>query len=374
MRVAVLTHRRWRSPAGRTGWGREVGRRENDLEPDSGPLERFAHELRELRRKADNPSYRDLARRAHYSASVLSTAANGRIMPSRAVTAAYVRACGGDEQEWDLRWLDLANQLADHPHGDPGAVRAPAHQAAEDLAVTPPRPASAEAGRRGRLRIRARTPRAPVFTVTSASAVLVLLVLLLASGSKGSTAALSPPSSQVDAIAPGLDCGGPEGDLAPAAPSGATRGPQAASTGEIRFAGPADTHRWGGWWGQKQLQEVVTGEQTYNGRPTLRLKVKPGLSAVGSTKMKGLGYGDTVTVDLWYAGQGEATICPFVQTPVTYRTLWLQTEELKLSPHGPSGWRTYQWVIPDSPLTGTGFQITNTGGTDVVVYVGSVTW
>lgn len=71
-------------------------RRERPLDAGDGALLRFAADLRLLREKAGMPGYRDLGRRAHYSATTLSDAATGRKVPSLAVTTAYVEACDGD--------------------------------------------------------------------------------------------------------------------------------------------------------------------------------------------------------------------------------------------------------------------------------------
>src|SRR4051794_21518474 len=87
-------------------------RRERPLDPDGDPLSQFAVALRRLREKAGNPTYRDLARRAHYAAGTLSDAAGGRKLPTLAVTLAYVRACGGDVSEWEKAWHGLAASLA----------------------------------------------------------------------------------------------------------------------------------------------------------------------------------------------------------------------------------------------------------------------
>ncbi|MBV7698450.1 helix-turn-helix transcriptional regulator [Streptomyces sp. TRM70350] len=86
-----------------------MGRRENELDPDEGPVQRLAHELRLLREKAGSPSYRELARRAGYSGPTLSEAAAGRRLPSLSVTLAYVSACGGDQAEWTQRWRAASN-------------------------------------------------------------------------------------------------------------------------------------------------------------------------------------------------------------------------------------------------------------------------
>ncbi|MFI6996404.1 hypothetical protein [Nocardia sp. NPDC050175] len=87
-------------------------RSERLLDADGGQLCLLAMDLRGLRAKAGGPTYRELARRAHYSAAALSEAASGRKLPSLAVTLAYVRACDGDVTAWEQRWRALAAELA----------------------------------------------------------------------------------------------------------------------------------------------------------------------------------------------------------------------------------------------------------------------
>jgi len=86
-------------------------RPERPLDPDAGVVQRFAWELRELRRRAGNLGYRELARRAHYSASALAQAARGEVLPSLAVALAYVRACGADASDWEVRWRTAADEV-----------------------------------------------------------------------------------------------------------------------------------------------------------------------------------------------------------------------------------------------------------------------
>jgi WD40 repeat protein len=86
-------------------------RPERPVDPAEGPVSRFAVDLRELRRCVGGPGYRELARRAHYSATALAQAARGTGLPSLAVTLAYVRACGGDVKEWEQRWRALDAEL-----------------------------------------------------------------------------------------------------------------------------------------------------------------------------------------------------------------------------------------------------------------------
>src|SRR5256886_8095901 len=100
-----------------------MGRHERPIDPSAGPLAAFAYDLRELRRAAGSPSYRELARRTHYSDTTLSTAANGTTLPSREVTMAFVQACGGDVDQWRSRWEALRSQL--NPPSIPVKVEAP---------------------------------------------------------------------------------------------------------------------------------------------------------------------------------------------------------------------------------------------------------
>jgi WD40 repeat protein len=100
-----------------------VPRPERPLDHEDSALGQFATDLRGLREKAGTPSYRELSRIAHYSATVLSEAAGGRKLPSLAVALAYVRACGGDVDAWRQRWHEVAGGLTDpSPAGQPPYV------------------------------------------------------------------------------------------------------------------------------------------------------------------------------------------------------------------------------------------------------------
>jgi transcriptional regulator with XRE-family HTH domain len=88
-------------------------RRERPLDQGESGLLRFAADLRRLRERAGSPTYRELSRRAHYSAAALSEAAGGRKLPSLAVTKAYAKACDADPDEWARRWREVAES---EPH------------------------------------------------------------------------------------------------------------------------------------------------------------------------------------------------------------------------------------------------------------------
>ncbi|MFJ8965399.1 helix-turn-helix domain-containing protein [Lentzea sp. NPDC102401] len=83
-------------------------RRERPLDEGESGVLRFAADLRRLRERAGSPTYRELSRRAHYSAAALSEAAGGRKLPSLAVTKAYAKACDADPEEWARRWRAVA--------------------------------------------------------------------------------------------------------------------------------------------------------------------------------------------------------------------------------------------------------------------------
>ena len=89
---------------------RRVGRPERPVNPLEGPVSRLAHELRQLRAAAGYPSYRSLAKRALFSASVLSSAASGASLPTLQVTLAFAQACGADQGEWQRRWETAARR------------------------------------------------------------------------------------------------------------------------------------------------------------------------------------------------------------------------------------------------------------------------
>ncbi|MEU0388741.1 nSTAND1 domain-containing NTPase [Streptomyces chartreusis] len=83
-----------------------MGRREKPVDPDAGPIQRLAHDLRVLREKAGKPPYREIAERAGYSITAVSQAAAGEQLPSLAVLRAYTEALDGDPDEWERRWRE----------------------------------------------------------------------------------------------------------------------------------------------------------------------------------------------------------------------------------------------------------------------------
>ncbi|ANS63096.1 WD-40 repeat protein [Streptomyces lincolnensis] len=89
-----------------------MGRPERPLDPEAGPVQRFAHDLRELRKTAGTPAYRIMSESAGFSATTLSEAARGERLPSLAVVQGYVRACGADPAGWERRWKEAESAAA----------------------------------------------------------------------------------------------------------------------------------------------------------------------------------------------------------------------------------------------------------------------
>lgn len=86
-----------------------MGRQEKPLK--DGPLRDFARQLRDLRRAAGNPGYRELAREARCSPSTVAAACAGEALPSQEVTLALVRACGADQAQWREVWREARTRM-----------------------------------------------------------------------------------------------------------------------------------------------------------------------------------------------------------------------------------------------------------------------
>lgn len=83
-----------------------MGRPENTISA-TGPVADFARQLRLLRQHAAL-TLRQLAVRTGLSTATLSVAASGRKLPTWEVARAYVQACGGDTDDWRVRWEHAA--------------------------------------------------------------------------------------------------------------------------------------------------------------------------------------------------------------------------------------------------------------------------
>ncbi|WP_326583172.1 hypothetical protein OG889_31900 [Streptomyces sp. NBC_00481] len=105
-----------------------AGRREVPVDPGAGPVQRFAFELRKLRTEAGGLTYRAMAEQAGYSITTLSQAAGGEQLPTLPVALAFVRACGGDPAEWEIRWHQAVEEAAAFDPENDGAGAEPPYR------------------------------------------------------------------------------------------------------------------------------------------------------------------------------------------------------------------------------------------------------
>jgi hypothetical protein len=102
-------------------------RTKNPIDPAlTGPVANFARDLRELRDRAGNPSYDVMARTGHGSKSNLSTADQGRKLPTRETLHAYVKGCGGSDHDLhrlEVRRAQIQGQLSGEPPSPAGRGR-----------------------------------------------------------------------------------------------------------------------------------------------------------------------------------------------------------------------------------------------------------
>lgn len=99
-----------------------MGRPELPVDPAAGPVQRLAHDLRELRRSAGGVSYRAMAKKAGFSVTTLAKAASGERLPSVAVLQAYVQACGEDPAPWEARWAEAEGLAGEERQEDADAA------------------------------------------------------------------------------------------------------------------------------------------------------------------------------------------------------------------------------------------------------------
>lgn len=83
-----------------------MSRPENSISA-SGPVADFAQQLRLLRQHT-GLTLRQLTTRTGLSTATLSVAASGRKLPTWEIARAYVQACGGDTDDWRVRWEHAA--------------------------------------------------------------------------------------------------------------------------------------------------------------------------------------------------------------------------------------------------------------------------
>ncbi|MET9568503.1 helix-turn-helix transcriptional regulator [Streptomyces virginiae] len=96
-----------------------MGRPEKPIVTDNKPLRELAEGLRERRRWAGQPSYRELARMAGVHATTLQRAASGDTVPKLHVVLAYLRACTAPEGSAVAKWKEARQVQARARRGRP---------------------------------------------------------------------------------------------------------------------------------------------------------------------------------------------------------------------------------------------------------------
>jgi hypothetical protein len=105
-----------------------MGRPERAVDPLAGPVQAFAAELRKLRQDAGSPKYLQMQRITGRSRTALAEAAGGDHLATWETVEAYVRACGGDVREWELRWAavrEATRAAREDPSAPPDPVPPP---------------------------------------------------------------------------------------------------------------------------------------------------------------------------------------------------------------------------------------------------------
>lgn len=87
-----------------------MGRPEEPLERDGSPVREFAFWLRDLRHRS-GLTYDQLGKNAHYATSTVQAATAGQRLPTLRVTMAFVKACGGDADQWREYWTRVRRAL-----------------------------------------------------------------------------------------------------------------------------------------------------------------------------------------------------------------------------------------------------------------------
>lgn len=88
-----------------------MARPERPLDPQDGPIQAFAVELRKARAEAGNPTYLKMARQTGRSRTALGEAAGGDHLATWDTVDAYLTAVGQDPQAWRSRWEAVRQHL-----------------------------------------------------------------------------------------------------------------------------------------------------------------------------------------------------------------------------------------------------------------------
>ncbi|MFD2417264.1 protein kinase domain-containing protein [Amycolatopsis pigmentata] len=176
----------------------------------------------------------------------------------------------------------------------------------------------------------------------------------------------APPDGHGDAQGNGGSAPGPGGGDG----GGSGDGVGAASVPSARVSFEDGDDDWSAFYGGDKLSHSVTTSVAYDGTHSLLLTAGSGSDAcaIGTDRIPGLAPGSMVTLHLYYSGQGQGDVRPFVQdtgyhnhfqSPITLRG---------------TGWTTVTFTVPAMAIHGIGFQIDNTGRGNLVLALDAVNW
>jgi transcriptional regulator with XRE-family HTH domain len=400
-----------------------MGRRERQLTP--GPLRDFAHDLRKLRSDS-GMTYRELARRAGYSASALSAAASGQALPTRDVLLAYVGACGAETKGWERRLDGLSaaggdmsdqardgDQQAPAAPGDaqPGNRHAEADGGLQPATITlgsNTAPAGPAIGGKRHLRPRpqVRLGLAPIILATAA----IIAYAIVRATSPGTPQLQTQPPAKAPVIAPagpsarpsqarptlGTQPPGTAPATAPSRPAtppsqaqpatGAGAAPQAgggpaSQVPLIRFDFEQPAQQWFVFWGQQLAVGGITTDVAYRGTHSYLVTIdgataSRGYSAIGIAHgLAGLSPGMHVTVHLWSSDPGNTAVRFFAMNSQS-AVAWAPENpggDIPLPP-GP-GWSAMTWTIPAvDQVHAIGIQVYSGTSAPLRVAIDNVSW
>jgi hypothetical protein len=182
----------------------QVARRYSNLDPHSGPVQRFAAELRLLRAQVGNPGFRQMGQRVYRAHSSLSEAASGKRLPTWDTAEAFINACGMTASEevglWHAKWQQARTACAVN---DLLVLKESGQYEAQPESPAAPTEQSQTAASDGEA-ISVRRSRANRILV-AAGAVFLITVAILLLQSKGSNAPLGDLATcdDVGAVGPG---------------------------------------------------------------------------------------------------------------------------------------------------------------------------
>jgi len=267
-----------------------------------------------------------MATRVPYSASTLARAASGDSLPHRDLALAYVRACGGDEDEWRCRWDAAAARAALPSEQDPARPL--------DGGLAP-------RSRHGSLRM----PRRLLVIAATAGTVLA---------AAGATTVVALP--------------GQHHQPSVAAAKTVAAGSTVAGWGIC----------WGGGVGRIQPTDAVMFGAANSLQITVAKPNEVGDFAVCTHHgLRTVHPGTRVTVRVRASALGVGSGLGFFVYDSRYTPTW--APETPKGDHVPlptgAGWHTYVWTVPkvDQVIT-MGVEVYSVSDQPLIVWLGAVTW